>query len=82
MSCRKLSPHFLRQMGLPMDNARILRSFERGPDGAWICREPVTIATPDGEIAVEPGMTFRFGERREHLDVAEYLEQLGAQFGS
>ncbi len=65
-----------------MDNVDILQAFERQPDGAWLCMTPVTIATIDGPLAIEPGMRFAFGQRHGHLDVAEYLEQLGAQFGS
>lgn len=65
-----------------MDNARILSCFERRPDGTWACLAPAVIATPHGDLAFEPGMTFAYGDRRGELDVAEYLEQLGAQFGS
>lgn len=65
-----------------MDNRDILRCFEQGLDGTWTCREAVVISTPHGDLAFAPGMTFKFGERHEQLDVAEYLEQLGAQFGS
>ncbi|WP_375461701.1 hypothetical protein [uncultured Enterovirga sp.] len=64
------------------DNIHILQAFERQPDGSWRCIEAVSIVTPDGTLSVEPGMTFTFGKMFEHLDVAEYLEQLGAQFGS
>ena len=65
-----------------MDNIDILRAFERQPDGSWLCIAPVAIATLHGEVVAEPGRVFAFGERVEQLDVAEYLEQLGAQFGS
>lgn len=65
-----------------MDNTEILRCFEHGADGSWTCVERTVIATPHGDIAAEPGMTFRYGEKHGMLDVAEYLEQLGAQFGS
>ena len=64
------------------DNTDILRAFTRQPDGTWQCRAPVAIVTPEGPIGVEPGITFAFGDRLGTLDLAEYLEQLGAQFGS
>lgn len=63
-------------------NIAMLEAFERHPDGRWTCLKPVTIETPAGTLHVEPGMSFAFGERRDGLDLAEYLEQLGAQFGS
>lgn len=68
--------------GAHPDNLDILRSFERRPDGSWACLTETEIATQDGTIAIRPGAVFRFGDSRLHLDVAEYLEQLGAQFGS
>lgn len=69
-------------MAAEMDNLQILQAFERGPGGTWTCIAPATIATPDGTVHAEPGMTFAFGERLGDLDMAEYLEQLGASFGS
>ena len=65
-----------------MDNAEILRRFERHEDGSWTCLEATEIATTDGPIRIPPGRTVYYGERFGHLDLAEYLEQLGAQFGS
>lgn len=65
-----------------MDNVEILEAFEHGADGSWTCRVPATILTPEGELAISPGQTFTFGERHGGLDIAEYLEQLGASFGS
>lgn len=65
-----------------MTNEDIIRHFEKEPDGAWRCVEPVEIETPDGPLAVPVGARFTFGEARQGLDVAEYLERLGAQFGS
>ena len=64
------------------DNVHILQAFEHQQDGSWRCIEAVTIETADATLSIEPGMTFVFGRRFGHLDVAEYLEQLGAQFGS
>ncbi len=63
-------------------NEHLLEAFERQADGSWVCRQPAVIATPAGDLAIEPGMTFAFGERHSNLDVAEYLERLGVQFGS
>lgn len=65
-----------------MDTSEIIRRFERQPDGSWICREAVTVDTHGGPVAVEPGMTFHYGESVDGLDMAEMLERLGAQFGS
>lgn len=65
-----------------MDSAAILAAFERRADGTWLCREPAVILAPDGALRIEPGRVFAFGERLGGLDVAEFLEQLGAQFGS
>ena len=65
-----------------MNGPDILQHFERSPDGTWVCREAVSIQTAGGPIAVEPGMTFRYGTSVDGIDVAEMLERLGAQFGS
>ncbi len=65
-----------------MDNLDILRAFERQPDGSWLCVAPATIVTQDGTVTVEPGSVFAYGKVVGHLDIAEYLEQLGASFGS
>jgi hypothetical protein len=64
------------------DNAEILRAFEHGLDGSWRCVSSVTITTPSGVVRAEPGQSFVFGQRVAGLDVAEYLEMLGASFGS
>lgn len=63
------------------ENLAILASFERDGDG-WRCVRPVTISTQDGDVAVVAGTRFAYGRLTGHLDVAEYLEQLGASFGS
>lgn len=64
------------------DNLDILASFEHRPDGTWLCIAPVTIVTSDGPVSIERGAAFAYGDIVGHLDVAEYLEQLGASFGS
>ena len=64
------------------NNIHILNAFEHQADGSWRCLEPVTIETPEATLSIEPGMIFVFGHKVRHLDVAEYLEQLGVQFGS
>lgn len=69
-------------MGPEMDNLEILQAFERQPNGSWTCIAPVTIATASGTVHAEPGMSFAYGSTLGDLDVAEYLEQLGASFGS
>lgn len=65
-----------------MDSLDLLKRFERRPDGSWTCLADCTIETPAGTLAIPAGAVYAYGERHENLDVAEYLEQLGAQFGS
>ncbi|MDB5557903.1 MAG: hypothetical protein JWQ36_837 [Enterovirga sp.] len=65
-----------------MDSYEILTRFEKQIDGTWVCREPVTVQTADGPVAVEPGMAFHYGKKVVDVDVAELLERLGAQHGS
>ena len=65
-----------------MDSLDLLNRFERQPDGTWTCLVDATIETPAGTLAIPAGTVYAYGERHENLDVAEYLEQLGAQFGS
>lgn len=65
-----------------MDSHEILAAFAHQQDGTWLCTAPALILTPDGPVETLPGQVFTYGERLGSLDVAEYLEQLGAQFGS
>ena len=65
-------------MTATQDSLSILRSFERRPDGSWVCLEPAVIVAPSGPMSVEPGQTFAYGKPHGGLDIAEYLEQLGA----
>ena len=65
-----------------MDSLQILSCFQREADGRWVCRHAVTVETAHGPVAVEPGMTFRYGERIDDVDLAELLERLGAEHGS
>lgn len=65
-----------------MTNETILQHFEKREDGTWLCIAPTAIETSTGPLAIEPGQHFAFGESHAGLDVAEFLEQLGAQFGS
>lgn len=81
----RLLPSAVEEAGIAAlhpDNLDILGAFARRPDGSWACTRPTEIATPHGRLTVAAGAVFRFGERHGQLDVAEYLEQLGAQFGS
>ena len=66
----------------PPDTRAILAAFEQRPDGTWLCVAPITIATSDGPVEIRAGAVFAYGRRLGLLDVAEYLEQLGASFGS
>lgn len=65
-----------------MESPELLARMERQPDGSWICRESAAIETQHGTIRLAPGQHVFPGRPVEGFDVAEYLEQLGAQFGS
>ena len=65
-----------------MTNDEIIRNFEKHADGSWVCLEATVIETASGPVPIKPGARFNFGETHQGLDVAEYLELLGAQFGS
>jgi hypothetical protein len=65
-----------------MINEEIIRHFEKQADGAWLCLAETVIETPSGPLTLTPGSRFSFGETEGGLDVAEYLERLGVQFGS
>lgn len=65
-----------------MTNDEIIQNFDKQADGAWLCTVEAVIETPMGPITIAPGERFAFGQIHEGLDVAEYLEQLGVQFGS
>lgn len=64
------------------NSAELLTAFRREPDGRWSCLERTDLVTPDGPLSIEPGAVFVVGEPVGGVDVAEFLEQLGAQFGS
>ncbi|ACL56771.1 hypothetical protein [Methylobacterium nodulans] len=65
-----------------MGRHEILDYFEHRRDGAWVCTKPFTLTTRRESIPIRPGMRFAYGMRVGGLDLAEYLEQLGSQFGS
>ena len=50
-------------------------AFNRNADGAWTCIEPATYEGLQGRIQVNPGQTFRPGERFMNVDVASLLEE-------
>lgn len=66
-------------MAAPHD---ILGFFEHRTDGAWVCVRPFTLNTRSSQIDIRCGQRFEYGRRVGGLDLAEYLEQLGSQFGS
>jgi hypothetical protein len=65
-----------------MTNEDIIQHFKKQPDGAWLCLADTVIETPAGPLRIEPGSRFAFGDTQTGFDLAEYLERLGAQFGS
>jgi hypothetical protein len=65
-----------------MTNEEILTNFEKQQDGSWLCLAETTIVTTSGPITIAPGSRTTFGDRPSGFDLAEYLEQLGVQFGS
>lgn len=64
-----------------MATHEILNFFEHRRDG-WICTQPFTLTTRVGSVDIRRGMRFDYGERVGGVDLAEYLERLGSQFGS
>jgi hypothetical protein len=65
-----------------MVNEEIIQNFEKQADGAWVCVTETVIETLNGPVTIEPGRRFGFGDPGPGVDIAEYLEQLGVQFGS
>lgn len=65
-----------------MAKHEILGYFEHRRDGAWVCVRPFTLTTKSANVDIRQGMRFDYGKRVGGLDLAEYLEQLGSQFGS
>ena len=55
---------------------------EHRRDGAWVCVRPFTLTTRDASVDIRQGMRFDYGKRVGGVDLAEYLERLGSQFGS
>lgn len=65
-----------------MDRHEILNYFEHRRDGAWVCTRPVTLTTTWASVVIQPGARFDYGKKVGGIDLAEYLERLGSQFGS
>ena len=65
-----------------MQRHDILNFFEHRNDGSWICVKPVRLTTQRAAVDIREGKRFDYGEKVAGLDLAEYLERLGAQFGS
>lgn len=65
-----------------MQRHEILNYFEHRDDGSWVCVRPVTLTTTRASVDIRQGMRFNYGGRVGGLDLAEYLEKLGSQFGS
>ncbi|GJE08274.1 MULTISPECIES: hypothetical protein [Methylobacterium] len=65
-----------------MDTHQILGFFEHRTDGAWVCVKPFTLTTRSASVDIQRGMRFDYGKRVGGVDLAEYLERLGSQFGS
>jgi len=65
-----------------MASHEILNFFEHRRDGAWVCVKPFTLTTKSSSVDIRQGMRFDYGKRIGGVDLSEYLEQLGCQFGS
>lgn len=65
-----------------MQRHDILDCFEHRNDGAWVCVKPVRLTTNRASIDIRQGTRFDYGGKVAGVDLAEYLERLGAQFGS
>ncbi|RVU18744.1 hypothetical protein [Methylobacterium oryzihabitans] len=64
-----------------MAKHEILDYFEHRRDG-WVCTRGFTLTTQRDSVEIRAGRRFDYGEQVAGLDLAEYLEQLGSQFGS
>ena len=65
-----------------MAKHEILGFFEHRRDGSWVCVRPFRLSTTRAQVDIRQGMRFGYGQRVGGVDLAEYLEQLGCQFGS
>lgn len=65
-----------------LDRLAILDCFEHRADGDWICLRDVRLTTRRASIDIRRGSRFAYGSRLAGIDLAEYLERLGAQCGS
>lgn len=50
-------------------------AFKKNPDGTWSTVETVTISTPNGQVTLAPGQTFRKGVLFMNVDLVALLEQ-------
>lgn len=65
-----------------MAHHEILGFFEHRRDGSWVCVKACTLTTQMASLEIRRGMRFDYGKRIGGIDLAEYLERLGSQFGS
>lgn len=65
-----------------MQRHQILECFEHRAGAGWVCVKPVRLTTSRTSVDIRQGMRFDYGKRVGGVDLAEYLECLGAQFGS
>ncbi len=65
-----------------MAQHELLGYFEHRRDGSWICIRAFTLTTRSTSLDIRRGMRFDYGTRIGGIDLAEYLERLGSQFGS
>jgi hypothetical protein len=60
----------------------ILKAFRRQPDGTWVCISPATFDGPNGRIQVTPGTAFARGQTFMGADLAKWLDEQLATFGT
>jgi len=50
-------------------------AFQKNDDGSYSVTKPVVIKGPNGEINLNPGMTFRRGVMFMGIDIAKTLDE-------
>ena len=60
----------------------VLKAFRREPDGTWVCVEHATFDGPNGRVQVTPGTAFAPGTTFMGADLAKWLDEQLALFGT
>jgi hypothetical protein len=62
-----------------MTELQFLRRFQRNPDGAWACKEPINVNGPDGLVVIPQGARFGPETLFMGLYLARELDQMAAK---